>query len=111
MTRTKMRPLVEYFEDLPDPRLDRQKRHELSDILLLTICSVLAGMKTWADVERFGESRLSWFRSFLKLPNGIPSHDTIGRVFSLLNAAAFEACFGAWSADICAVLGLEQVAI
>lgn len=111
MARLTLHSLADHFADLPDPRLDRQKRHELVDIIVLTICSILAGGKTWTDVERFGQSRVDWFRTFLKLPNGIPSHDTIGRFFSLLNAAEFEKRFEAWMAEVCAALGFEQVAV
>lgn len=111
MARSTLRSLADHFADLPDPRLDRQKQHALLDILVIAVCAILAGADSWADVERFGRAKFDWFQRFLKLPNGIPSHDTFGRVFSLLDPEAFGACFGAWMAAACAPLGLEQVAI
>jgi hypothetical protein len=63
------------------------------DIIVLAICAVICGAETWVDIENFGRARIEWFKKFLELPNGIPSHDTFGRVFGLLKATAFEACF------------------
>jgi predicted transposase YbfD/YdcC len=111
MARPLGRSLVEIFEDLPDPRIDRHKQHQLVDIVVVTICSILCGAKSWVDVEEFGEAKLEWFRKFVKLANGIPSHDTIGRVFSLLSATEFEARIRQWMAEIVSVLGLDHVAI
>lgn len=84
------------FGDLEDPRLDRKKRHDLLDIIALTVCAVLAGAEGFTDVAAFGKAREEWLRTFIKLRNGIPSHDTIGRVFSLLDPHAFQECFQAW---------------
>jgi predicted transposase YbfD/YdcC len=106
-----LRSLADHFEDLPDPRLDRNKEHALLDILVLAVCAILAGCDSWVDVERFGRAKRDWFRKFLRLPNGIPSHDTFGRVFSLLDPEAFGACFTAWMTAACATLGLKHVAI
>jgi hypothetical protein len=83
--------LVEHFSVLEDPRMDRTKLHSLTDILVIAICVVLCDMDSWADVAMFGKYKESWFRTFLKLPNGIPSHDTFGRVFSMLDPAGKEA--------------------
>lgn len=85
-----------HFSQLEDPRLDRKKRHSLLDIVAITICAVIAGADGWTDVELFGKSKESWLRAFLKLPNGIPSHDTFGRFFMLLDPAAFQDCFIGW---------------
>jgi predicted transposase YbfD/YdcC len=85
-----------HFSKLEDPRIERQKLHQLMDIIVIAICAVICGAETWVDVENFGKARLDWFQKFLELPNGIPSHDTFGRVFGLLKAAAFEACFFDW---------------
>src|ERR1700752_3831761 len=74
------------LENVTDPRSNNQwKRHELVDILVVALCGFLAGCETWVDVELFGRSKRRWFERFLKLPNGIPSHDTFGRVFALLD--------------------------
>ncbi len=92
--------LVSIFESLPDFRIDRNKRHRLVDIMVLAVTAFICGAETWGDVEEFGESKESWFKGFLELPNGIPSHDTFCRVFSLLNPAEFEACFLRWIESI-----------
>lgn len=111
MARSTLRSLADHFADLPDPRLDRHKQHALLDILVIAVCAILAGCDSWVDVERFGRAKWDWFRKFLKLPNGIPSHDTFGRVFALLDPEAFGACFSAWMAAACAELDLKHVAI
>ena len=84
------------FSEMEDPRLDRTKRQKLLDIILMTICAVLCGADSWVDVEEFGLVREAWLKTFLELPNGIPSHDTKGRVFSMINGKAFERCFVEW---------------
>jgi hypothetical protein len=69
------------FAELTDPRVKRTRRHELFDVLVVALCGTIAGADSWADIERFGDQRLVWLRTFLRLKNGIPSHDTFGRVF------------------------------
>ncbi len=73
------------LESVADPRVNRGKRHQLSDILVIALCGFIAGCEGWVDVESFGRSKQKWFEKFLDLPNGIPSHDTFGRVFALLD--------------------------
>ena len=73
---------IECFGDLVDPRVERTKKHMLLDILGLGICGVLSGAEGWEEIEDFGKEHESWFKKFLLLPHGIPSHDTISRVFS-----------------------------
>src|SRR5438067_13287240 len=75
-------PLASSFATLTDPRVDRTKEHLLLDIVLIAICAVVCGADGWVDVAEFGETKQEWFSRFLKLPNGIPSHDTFGRVFA-----------------------------
>lgn len=87
---------LKYFGDLEDPRLDRQKKHNLLDIVAIAVCAVVAGADSWVDVADFGRAKQDWLRAFLKLPNGIPSHDTFGRVFSLVDPVAFQQAFQAW---------------
>jgi predicted transposase YbfD/YdcC len=77
-------PLI-CFEGVVDPRVNRNRRHKLVDILVIALCGFLAGSESWVDVELFGISKQKWFEKFLELPNGIPSHDTFGRVFALID--------------------------
>lgn len=88
--------ITDYFGSLPDPRLERRKRHLLLDILAIAVCAVIAGADGWTDIEQFGRAKEQWFRTFLALPNGIPSHDTFGRVFARLDPQAFQKSFMEW---------------
>jgi predicted transposase YbfD/YdcC len=103
--------LTHYFADLTDPRIDRTKKHQLLDILALTLCATIAGADTWEEVERFGKAKHDWLKRFLQLPNGIPAHDTLNRVFAALDPKEFAAAVGRWMAAVCAAAGLKQVAI
>jgi predicted transposase YbfD/YdcC len=103
---------LEYFVELEDPRrYYGNKKHELSDILVLTILAVIGGAEGWVDVEDFGVEKEEWLKGFLKLTNGIPSHDTIGKVFSMLESENFERCFLKWVKSIIKVEGREIIAI
>jgi predicted transposase YbfD/YdcC len=88
------------FEELTDPRIARTRRHELFEVLVVALCGTIAGADSWADVERFGEKRLDWLRTFLRLENGIPSHDTFGRVFAMLDPAQLVGCIQRWLDDV-----------
>ncbi len=88
--------LVEHFVSLADPRIVKKNRHNLLDIVVISICAVICGADDWVAVADFGRAKERWLRSFLELPNGIPSHDTFGRVFSLLSPKAFQQCFTSW---------------
>jgi len=103
--------LEQHFGDLPDPRIDRTKLHKLLDILAIAICAVIAGADNWEDIEEFGKARLDWFRTFLELPNGIPSHDTFTRVFARLDPEPFQACFLGWMNAVAEVIGGQVIAI
>jgi predicted transposase YbfD/YdcC len=100
-----------FFVNLTDPRLDRSKRHSLLDILILAVCATLGNADGWADIERFGRAKLDFFRTFLELPNGIPSHDTFGRVFARLDPAALLACIQQWLNALGTAVAGEVVAI
>lgn len=107
----KPKPLVECFEGLPDPRMDRTRAHKFIDILVIGLCATLVGGENFSDMERFGRLRKDWLKGFLELPEGIPSHDTFNRVFSALDPHAFMECFGQWVKGICPNLSDEVVAI
>jgi predicted transposase YbfD/YdcC len=96
MPSDKSRSLIDCFSDLKDPRIDRSKRHHLTNILVISICAVICGSEGWEDIEEFGEARQEWFERFLELPNGVPSHDTIARVFARLDPKEFEKRFTEW---------------
>jgi predicted transposase YbfD/YdcC len=100
-----------YFENLTDPRIQRSQRHALLDILIITLCATIANADGWADIERFGKAKLSFFRRFLELPNGIPSHDTFGRIFAKLDPGAFLICVQHWLAALRASVGRQHIAI
>jgi hypothetical protein len=85
-----------FFENLADPRMERTKRHSLLEIIIVAVCGTLGNANGWVDIERYGKTKLPFFRTFLELPNGIPSHDTFGRVFALLDSAALMACIQQW---------------
>lgn len=100
-----------HFGDLPDPRVERTKEHLLIDILTVGLCAVLCGGEGWTDMATFGQAREPWLRTFLALPNGIPSHDTFGRVFAALDPQAFGAAFVAWVRAVAPQTAGEVVAI
>jgi len=105
------RSVVECFEGLPDPRLDRTRDHKLIDILALGICSMLAGCDTFTDMEFFGRRQRAWFKTFLELPHGIPSHDTFNRVFSAIDPHRFMECLVEWVRGVCVALDKDIVAM
>src|SRR5438105_7458896 len=110
-TRDALELFAPFFENLTDPRLDRTKRHSLLDIIILAVCATLGNADGWADIERFGKAKLDFFRTFLELPNGIPSHDTFGRVFALLDPAPLMACIQQWLDALATAVAEEIVAI
>ena len=81
---------VGHFADLPDPRVNRTKKHRLDDILGITLCAVICGADSFEEIERFGDAREDWLKTFLALPNGIPSHDTFNRVLAALDRKVEE---------------------
>jgi predicted transposase YbfD/YdcC len=103
--------IARFFDGLDDPRVDRTKRHELVDMIFIAICAVICGADGWVQVELFGNSKLKWFRTFMDLEHGIPSHDTFGRVFARLDPDQFEQCFCRWVASLAKVKGTRLVAL
>ena len=92
--------LMDCFGQVPDPRVMRTQRHELLDLLAIALCAVIGGADHWTEVVEFGQSRQAWFATFLKLPNGIASHDTFARVFRLLDPQALESACHQWLAGL-----------
>jgi predicted transposase YbfD/YdcC len=105
------RSLVGHLSVIEDPRDALKSRHKLLDIQVIAVAAVICGADTWVAVADFGRAKEAWLRKFLELPNGIPAHDTFGRVFALLAPEALEACFRAWVTSIRQVLPEEIVAI
>lgn len=102
---------IRYFAALPDPRVNRTKKHALSDILGVTLCAVICGADSFEEIERFGDARVDLLRQYFPLVNGIPSHDTFNRVLAALDRKVFAACFGRWMADLNTATGLKAIAI
>ena len=102
---------IDYFSELEDPRIERCKKHELLDILFLSICAVLAGADGWEDIESFGRLKLPWLQKFLLFGNGIPKHDTIARVISRLEPEGFQRSFTQWIQRVADLTAGEVVAI
>ena len=96
MTPKPLEVIEEHFGQVKDPRKDRTKQHMLVDILVIAICAIICGAEGWVDIELYGNSKLTWLKTFLALPHGIPSHDTFGRVFSMIDAQQFQLAFYEW---------------
>ncbi|MFE8033018.1 ISAs1 family transposase [Thiohalocapsa marina] len=105
------RSLVQHFAELDDPRCALKRRHKLGDMVVIAIAAVLCGADGWVAIAAFGRAKRAWLGQFLELPNGIPAHDTFGRVFALLEPAAFEACFRAWVEAIRECIPGEIIAV
>ena len=106
-----MEHTLQFFSGIKDPRTDRTKAHLLEDIIVIAILSVLCGAETWNEMEEFGKAKESWLRTILKLPGGIPSHDTFNRVFSLLDPKSLEECFIQWTNSVAKLTEGEVISI
>lgn len=102
--------ILRAFRDMPDPRA-ANVTHPLHDMIVIAACAVICGAGGWAEVEVFGHAKLAWFRTFLDLPAGIPSHDTFGRVFARLDPDAFERRFVAWVTALAGSSGGRLIAV
>ncbi len=103
--------IEKHFGGVEDPRMDRTKLHKLFDILVIAICAVICGADNWVAVEEWGRAKQAWLSQFLELPNGIPSHDTFGRVFSLLDPEQFGNAFLSWMQAVAEVTQGQVVAL
>ena len=103
-------PLLKHLGCIEDPRR-HNTRHLLHDMFLIALCAIISGADSWTQVAEYGRSKLSWFSQFLKLPNGIPSHDTFGRLFAKIDPKGFHDFFNRWVHDLSASLKGKTVAI
>ena len=105
------RSMASHFAELDDPRSPIQRRHKLIDLIVIAIAATLSGADGWVGVETFAKSKEAWLRTFLALPEGIPSHDTVGRVFALIHPERFAACFRQWSTAVAELIPDEIIAV
>jgi predicted transposase YbfD/YdcC len=103
--------LEECFGNVDDPRVEGRCEHKLIDIIIIAICGVICGANSWSEIETFGRAKEGWLRQYLDLSGGIPSHDTFGRVFSLVDAQSFQASFRRWVEQVFQVTKGQVVAI
>lgn len=103
--------LITILRELPDPRVERTKLHKLEDILVIAICALLCGADSFEDMEVFGDAKEEWFRTFLELPHGIPSHDTFNRLFATLDPEQFLESFMKWTQSLRKAVPQEIVAL
>jgi predicted transposase YbfD/YdcC len=103
--------LLTHFSDLPDPRVDRTKRHKLIDIVGVAICAVICGAEGWTAIEEYGQAKETWLRQFFELPHGIPSDDTFRRVFTCLSPTQFQDRFVGWVQALSAQTAGQVIAI
>ena len=103
--------LIAHLRQVPDPRIERRKFHDLVEVLVIGICTLLCGGETFNDMEDFGDAKQEWFKTFLKLTNGIPSHDTFNRVFAAIDPQQFLECFLRWTQSVRQTVHQEIVAM
>jgi predicted transposase YbfD/YdcC len=103
--------LIEHFADLPDPRSERNQDHPFMSILIIALCGTICGADNWVEIEAYGNAKRAWLETIIPLPNGIPSHDTFGRVFRLIDPEAFQARFLQWVQAVSQATGGELVAV
>jgi len=111
MTDQPIASIIHHFSSIEDPRRDRHKKHRLSDIFFITLCATICGADNWVAIERFGKAKEQWFTEQLNLENGIPSHDTLGDVFAVIDTEQFSQCFSSWVADLSDLAEEDIIAI
>ena len=103
--------IILILQELEDPRIKRARKHNLTDILFIALCTVICGGESFEDMEEFGKSKQQWLSQYLELANGIPSHDTFNRVFQLLDPNSFQDCLIRWTQAVRLRIPNEIVAI
>lgn len=111
MTTKTKNSIAKHFECVTDPRIDRSKEHSLSDILTIAILAVICGADGWVGIANYGEAKADWLKTFLALPNGIPSHDTFARVFARLDPEELQSAFLSWVRTVSQLSAGEVIAI
>ena len=111
MTAKPTASILHHFSTIQDPRVDRQKKHQLQDIFFITLCAVICGADNWVAIEEFGHAKEEWFTDLLGLQYGIPSHDTLGDVFAAIDSEQFSECFSNWVTDLTNLTDGEVIAI
>ena len=103
---------IKYFSSMPDPRRQNKNiRHKFIDVLIISILGIICGADGWTEIQRFGQAKEDWLKTFLELPNGIPSHDVLGDIFSKINPEIFSKCFSSWVASLRLDLKKEIIAL
>ena len=103
--------IIHHFSSIKDPRVNRQKKHQLQDIFFISICATICGAENWVAIEEFGLAKEEWFTELLGLKHGIPSHDTFGEVYAAIDTDHFNVCFSRWVADLANITEREVIAI
>ena len=103
--------IIHHFSSIEDPRVDRQKKHQLQDIFFIALCAVICGADNWVAIEEFGKAKIDWFTKLLGLQHGIPAHDTFGDVFAAIDNEQFGECFSNWVSDLASLTEGEVIAI
>ena len=111
MTSQATASIIDHFSSIEDPRIDRKKCHKLMDIFFITLCATICGADDWATIEQYAKAKEAWFTEILELKHGIPSHDTLGRVFSLIDTQHFSECFSRWASDLTELSDGDVIAI
>ena len=114
LDKMKLKPketIADYFMGVEDPRIERTKLHQLIDVITIAICAVICGADSWVAIETYGQAKKEWLKRFLELPNGIPSHDTFARIFSLIDPQNFQECFVSWMKSVANLTEGEVIAI
>ena len=110
MTHSPDSPFLKHLDCIQDPR-HHNTRHLLQDMLIIALCAIISGADCWTQVAEYGQSKIDWFKEFLKLPNGIPSHDTFGRLFAKIDPKGFRDFFTRWVQELSESLKGKTVAI
>jgi predicted transposase YbfD/YdcC len=103
--------IIHHFSSIQDPRVNRQKKHQLQDIFFISLCAMICGADNWVAIEAFGLAKEAWFTELLGLEHGIPSHDTFGEVYAAIDTEQFSDCFSRWVADLASITQGDVIAI